>query len=60
MCLSGKTDADAIEIYCSIASESVFVVLFQLKKDFVKKFPVLFIIFGGAKPGRQSRMIKWE
>lgn len=39
-CLSGTTDADAIEIYCSIASESVFVVLFQLKKDFVKMFPV--------------------
>lgn len=36
------TDADAIEIYCSRASESGFVVLFQLKKDFVKMFSVSF------------------
>lgn len=43
--LSVALDADAIEIYCSRASESGFVVLFQLKKDFVKMFSVSFYFF---------------
>lgn len=59
--LSVAMDADAIEIYCSRASESGFVVLFQLKKDFVKMFSVPFFFLCKAKQTKQSpNGARWE